>query len=141
MNRPRSGGAGRFVTRKDWTDMAADQKVLVIGGGIAGLSAATKLATLDIHSVIVEKAPIKTFYKNPAHPYSQGLIRSLPVLGRKVEQLYSIKGQPPGLLNLPPGCRFAPRCEQVKDICHRDYPPEIDIEDGHRVSCWLYQET
>ncbi len=58
MNRPRSGGAGRFVNRKGLTHVAADQKVLVIGGGIAGLSAATKLATLDIHSVIVEKAPI-----------------------------------------------------------------------------------
>ena len=89
---------------------------------------------------IVEKAPIKTFYKNPAHPYSRGLIKSLPVLGRKVEQLYSIKGQPPGLLNLPPGCRFAPRCEQVKDICRQDYPPEVDIEEGHRVSCWLYED-
>jgi oligopeptide/dipeptide ABC transporter ATP-binding protein len=88
---------------------------------------------------IVEKAPIKTFYKNPAHPYSRGLIKSLPVLGRKVDQLYSIKGQPPGLLNLPPGCRFAPRCEQVKDICRQDYPPEVDIEEGHRVSCWLYE--
>jgi oligopeptide/dipeptide ABC transporter ATP-binding protein len=89
---------------------------------------------------IVEKAPIKAFYKNPAHPYSRGLIKSLPVLGRKIEQLYSIQGQPPGLLNLPPGCRFAPRCEQVKDICHRDYPPEVNLDEGHRVSCWLYKE-
>jgi len=88
---------------------------------------------------IVEKAPIKTFYKNPAHPYSIGLIKSLPVLGRKVEQLYSIEGQPPGLLNLPPGCRFAPRCDQVKDICRKTYPPEVDLEEGHRVSCWLYE--
>ena len=87
---------------------------------------------------IVEKAPIKTFYKNPAHPYSIVLIKSLPVLGRKVKQLYSIKGQPPGLLNLPPGCRFAPRCEQVKDICRKTYPPEVALEEGHRVSCWLY---
>ena len=87
---------------------------------------------------IVEKAPIKTFYKHPSHPYSRGLIKSLPVLGRKVEHLYSIKGQPPELLNLPSGCRFAPRCEQVRDICHQDYPPEVDLDAGHRVSCWLY---
>jgi oligopeptide/dipeptide ABC transporter ATP-binding protein len=89
---------------------------------------------------IVEKAPIKTFYKNPAHPYSRGLIKSLPVLGRKVEQLYSIKGQPPGLLNLPPGCRFAPRCDHVKGICSKNYPPEVKLEDGHSVSCWMYSK-
>ena len=86
---------------------------------------------------IVEKAPIKTFYKNPAHPYSIGLIKSLPKLGRKVDQLYSIEGQPPSLFDLPAGCRFAPRCENVKTICKEKYPPEVELEGGHKVSCWL----
>lgn len=87
---------------------------------------------------IVEKAPIKTFYKNPAHPYSIGLIKSLPKLGRKVDQLYSIEGQPPSLFDLPAGCRFAPRCENVKAICKEKYPPEVELEGGHKVSCWLF---
>jgi oligopeptide/dipeptide ABC transporter ATP-binding protein len=87
---------------------------------------------------IVEKAPIKTFYKNPSHPYSLGLINSVPVLGRKTERLYAIEGQPPNLMNPPQGCRFADRCDKAKDICLKSYPPEISLEDDHMVSCWLY---
>ena len=89
---------------------------------------------------IIEKAPIKTFYKNPAHPYSQGLIQSVPVLGRRAERLFSIEGMPPSLINPPPGCRFAPRCSQARDVCAKKYPPEIQLEDEHLVSCWLYEE-
>jgi oligopeptide/dipeptide ABC transporter ATP-binding protein len=62
---------------------------------------------------IIEKAPVEIFYENPAHPYSNGLIRSVPVVGRRVDRLYSIEGQPPSLLNPPSGCRFAPRCEKA----------------------------
>jgi len=91
---------------------------------------------------IVEKAPVKTFYKNPAHPYSIGLINSVPILGKKSKKLYSIEGQPPNLLDPPEGCRFAARCEKVIDICNQEYPPEVTIESEsqHRVSCWLYTE-
>jgi oligopeptide/dipeptide ABC transporter ATP-binding protein len=87
---------------------------------------------------IIEKAPVKIFYANPAHPYSNGLIRSVPVVGRRVERLYSIEGQPPSLLNPPPGCRFAPRCEKAMPKCTVQYPPEVMLGDGHKVACWLY---
>ena len=87
---------------------------------------------------IIEKAPVKTFYKKPAHPYSAALIKSVPVLGRSSGRLYSIDGQPPSLLDPPPGCRFAPRCTQVKKPCFEIYPPETTREEGHKVSCWLY---
>ena len=87
---------------------------------------------------IIEKSPIRPFFKNPAHPYSIGLIRSVPVLRRRVERLYSIEGQPPSLLNLPSGCHFAPRCKDAMSICHESYPPEISLEQDHSVSCWLY---
>ncbi len=87
---------------------------------------------------IIEKAPVKTFYKNPSHPYSMGLINSVPVLGRKTDRLFSIEGQPPNLMDPPQGCRFAPRCDKVKDICLKSYPPEITLEEDHKVSCWLY---
>lgn len=89
---------------------------------------------------IVEKAPIKTFYKKPAHPYSIGLIESVPVLGRRSKRLYSIGGQPPNLLDPPPGCRFAPRCTKAKKVCFESYPPQITLEEDHDVSCWLYSE-
>ncbi len=87
---------------------------------------------------IIEKAQINKFYNHPAHPYSQGLIKSVPVLGRRSERLFSIDGTPPSLLNPPPGCRFAPRCNQAREVCTREYPPEIRLEDDHLVSCWLY---
>lgn len=89
---------------------------------------------------IIEKAPVKVFYENPAHPYSNGLIRSVPVVGRRVERLYSIEGQPPSLLNPTAGCRFAPRCQKAKRICNLKYPPEVILGDGHKVACWLYAE-
>jgi oligopeptide/dipeptide ABC transporter ATP-binding protein len=87
---------------------------------------------------ILEKAPIKTFYKNPAHPYSVGLIKSVPVLGRPAERLFSIKGQPPSLLDPPRGCRFSPRCTEAKKICSESHPPETTLAQDHKVSCWLY---
>ena len=89
---------------------------------------------------IIEKAPVKKFYKNPAHPYSVGLIRSVPVLGRPAERLFSIEGQPPTLLNPPSGCRFAPRCAKAEKICSETYPPETILEEDHKVSCWLYSQ-
>lgn len=89
---------------------------------------------------IVEKAPVMSFYQNPAHPYSQGLINSVPILGKKNRKLYSIEGQPPNLLDPPPGCRFAPRCEKTMDVCLEKYPPEVTLEEetNHRVACWLH---
>ncbi len=87
---------------------------------------------------IVESAPIKTFYKNPAHPYSVGLIQSVPVLGRSVERLASISGQPPSLFAMPEGCRFAPRCDKAHKKCFKAYPPKTQLEDDHSAACWLY---
>jgi oligopeptide/dipeptide ABC transporter ATP-binding protein len=87
---------------------------------------------------IIEKAPVKIFYENPAHPYSNGLIRSVPVVGRRVDRLYSIEGQPPSLLNPPSGCRFAPRCQKAMHRCLTHHPPEIALGEGHKVACWLY---
>jgi len=87
---------------------------------------------------IVEQAPVKAFYKTPCHPYTVCLIKSVPVLGRRTERLFSIGGTPPNLLHPPQGCRFEPRCSQALEICRSQYPPEKEIAAGHRVSCWLY---
>jgi oligopeptide/dipeptide ABC transporter ATP-binding protein len=84
----------------------------------------------------VETAPTRDIFKNPRHPYTTALIRSVPQLDKKDERLFSIEGQPPSLLRLPPGCRFAPRCSQAMDICKEQEPPEIKIADNHSVSCW-----
>jgi peptide/nickel transport system ATP-binding protein len=85
---------------------------------------------------IVETADVRELFRNPRHPYTIGLVNSVPRLDRKVERLASIEGQPPALLNLPPGCRFAPRCYAVHDRCWQEEPPPIRAGDGHFAACW-----
>jgi len=85
---------------------------------------------------VVEIAPVKELFAQPAHPYTVGLIRSLPKLGVKVKRLFSIEGQPPSLVNLPAGCRFAPRCGKATEICFAQYPPSVPLSASHEVNCW-----
>ncbi|AEV67559.1 ABC transporter ATP-binding protein [Acetivibrio clariflavus] len=87
---------------------------------------------------IVEQGSVYTIFNNPRHPYTKGLLRSLPDLSKKGEKLIPIQGNPIDLLNLPKGCAFAPRCENCMKVCLNHMPKEYSIEDGHRVSCWLY---
>jgi oligopeptide/dipeptide ABC transporter ATP-binding protein len=85
---------------------------------------------------IVETATTKDLFKSPKHPYTQALMNSVPRLDRKYDRLYSIEGQPPSLLNLPPGCRFYGRCEYKMDVCKEKEPPEIGTGPGESVCCW-----
>ncbi len=85
---------------------------------------------------ILETAATREIFKDPKHPYTSALMQSVPRLDQKGGRLYSIKGQPPSLRNLPAGCRFAPRCPVVKPVCREEEPPEVEISKGHFVSCW-----
>lgn len=87
---------------------------------------------------IVEQGTVYSIFHNPHHPYTKGLIRSLPDLNKKGEKLVPIKGNPIDLLNLPKGCAFAPRCENCLKVCINHMPAEHVEEDGHRTACWLY---
>lgn len=89
---------------------------------------------------IVEKATMKEFIDNPAHPYSKGLLNSTPVLGSKKGQLEPIPGQPPNLKKTVPGCQFAPRCSFCMERCHMDFPPVINLSPTHSLYCWLFAE-
>jgi len=86
---------------------------------------------------VVENAPIRDLFNNPKHPYTIALMESLPKMGKKLDRLYSIEGQPPDLREPPPGCLFAPRCPQAKEICRTELPVETVIGDGHTMRCWL----
>ena len=86
---------------------------------------------------MVETAPIREIFDNPRHPYTRALMSSLPKLDKNLKRLPSIQGQPPDLGNLPPGCSFAPRCSEVKNICRLEVPPESRPAEGHTLSCWL----
>ncbi len=89
---------------------------------------------------VVEYAPVKELFADPKHPYTQGLIASIPVLGVVKDELDVIPGSVPSLLDLPPGCRFATRCPYKMDRCDQEEPPLIQIEGaGDRIArCWLY---
>ena len=90
---------------------------------------------------IVEQADVVTVFKSPKHPYTQGLLSSIPTLATGKEQrLNVIKGTVPMLYNLPPGCRFAPRCPKVFDKCRQFEPNLKPVELGHTVRCWLYEK-
>lgn len=92
---------------------------------------------------IVEEAETRMLFKQPKHPYTVGLIGSIPVLGVVKDELDVIPGNVPNLINLPPGCRFAPRCrarvEHNLDICLHEEPKLIPVAPNHTVRCWLYQ--
>jgi len=91
---------------------------------------------------IVEQTDVRTLFKNPQHPYTQGLIGSIPVLGKVKEELAVIPGSVPNLIDLPPGCRFAPRCqvrlEHKLEQCTIQEPELLSVGVNHLVRCWLY---
>ncbi len=84
---------------------------------------------------IVEYADTRTVFKNPRHPYTRGLLNSIPQVGQK-RRLVPIEGTIPDPFEIPQGCAFAPRCPHAMDKC-REEPQLLEIESGHRVSCWL----
>jgi peptide/nickel transport system ATP-binding protein/oligopeptide transport system ATP-binding protein len=87
--------------------------------------------------LVVEQAPVKELYANPQHPYTQGLLGSLPRLeGSRSERLTNIKGQPPNLLSEPQSCPFAPRCPHVYERCLKENPALFPITDVHEAACW-----
>ncbi len=86
---------------------------------------------------IMEAGSVEQIYYGPLHPYTQGLLKSIPRLGHK-GSLHLIPGQPPDMTNPPPGCRFHPRCESAMPTCREEAPPAVEVEPGHLVACWLY---
>src|SRR5215212_7804997 len=90
---------------------------------------------------IVEFASTHDLFHDPLHPYTVGLLNSVPVLGRKDKKiLVPIKGMVPTPTSIPPGCPFAPRCPRAMKICVEQQPKLLEIRPGHQVSCWLYGE-
>ncbi|MDX3852465.1 ABC transporter ATP-binding protein [Streptomyces sp. AK02-01A] len=97
---------------------------------------------------IVETAPVHELYKRPAHPYTRGLLDSIPRLDQKGQELYAIKGLPPNLLKIPAGCAFNPRCPMAQDICRTEVPALTPVteQDGSELpgrgsACHFWKET
>ena len=89
---------------------------------------------------LVERAPVRTIFNSPAHPYTEALLHAVPRLTDRSERLWSIEGQPPDPANLPPGCPFNPRCAKAEDRCRQEIPPEFQLADNHYTRCWLWEK-
>ena len=89
---------------------------------------------------IVEKGTAEEIFAHPSHPYTIGLMASKPVVGKKVDKLYSIPGKVPNPVNMPDYCYFKDRCEMQLDCCKGEYPCEISLSPTHKVSCYRYYE-
>ena len=113
------------------------------------------LVTHDLHTVakfcddvmimyagrVVEEGPVSEVFARPGHPYTEGLLQAIPRFMHDADRLTTIPGQPPSLLDLPKGCRFAPRCPHATDQCRNEYPEWYATPSGdRRVACWLAEE-
>ena len=88
---------------------------------------------------LVERAPVRMVFNQPAHPYTEALLQAVPKLTDRSKRLWSIEGQPPDLANPPTGCPFNPRCPHAEDRCRREVPPEFQVGENHYTRCWLWE--
>jgi oligopeptide transport system ATP-binding protein len=91
---------------------------------------------------IIEEAPVESLYENPSHPYTLGLLGSLPRMdSRERHRLISIEGLPPVLFETPQSCPFAPRCRYAMNLCNQKNPPLQAVGPDHRAACWVDPKT
>jgi peptide/nickel transport system ATP-binding protein len=121
-----------------------DTSVILITHDLGVISEMADRVAVMYAGRIVEQAEIRTLFAKPVHPYTQGLMASIPVLGTVKEKLDVIPGSVPNLVNLPPGCQFAPRCrariEHQLTICTQVEPQLLPYDPDHLCRCWLYQD-
>jgi oligopeptide/dipeptide ABC transporter ATP-binding protein len=88
---------------------------------------------------VVESGGVERIFDRPAHPYTAGLLGSIPKLNERRDRLQVIEGTVPSASQMPTGCRFHPRCSSAQEICKQELPALMETEPGHEVRCWLYQ--
>ena len=115
-----------------------DASILLIGHDLGVISELCDRVAVMYAGKLVEHTDSTTIFKEPKHPYTQALLKSIPRLDVETERLLIIPGTVPRLINPSPGCRFHPRCEYAKEICSKEDPPLIEIGQGHSVACFLY---
>jgi len=115
--------------------------IILITHNLGVIAETVKRVIVMYAGKIVEEAKTKTLFENPQHPYTVGLLKSIPILGDKIRRgkvrLNEIAGVVPSLYELPSGCKFSTRCPSVMDICKEEEPELKEIETGHFSSCWL----
>ncbi|MFS8582173.1 MAG: peptide ABC transporter substrate-binding protein, partial [Limnochordales bacterium] len=88
----------------------------------------------------VERTDGRSLFRSAKHPYTEGLLGSLPKLGQKTERLQTIEGVVPSPFNMPEGCRFHPRCKYARDICAVEQPELLKLAEGHEAACFIHTD-
>ena len=112
--------------------------VLLISHDLGVISRICRRVAVMYAGTIVESAEVRTLFRDPKHPYTQGLLRSIPRNVRRRDRLEGIPGTIPNLIQPPSGCWFHPRCPRAMEVCRAVKPIPVDVASGHRVSCHLY---
>lgn len=116
-----------------------DTAIIMITHDLAVVAEMADRAAVMYCGKLVEESPVLELFDNPLHPYTRGLLKSIPHIEGEKERLYMIDGMVPPLTHLPPGCAFAPRCPEAQPRCHVERPSLKEIAPGRRVSCWLHE--
>jgi peptide/nickel transport system ATP-binding protein len=115
--------------------------MILISHDLSIISEICDKAAIMYGGKIAEYGGIIDIYKNPLHPYTQGLLGAFPSILAAKTRMTSIPGSPPDLLNPPPGCKFHPRCKYAMEICRKEDPAFLPVNNGHYVSCHLVQKA
>ena len=115
--------------------------VLLISHDLGVVAAVCRRIAVMYAGNIVELTTIERIFENPSHPYTRGLLRSIPNLARREDNLVGIRGSIPNFIEPPQGCRFHLRCDHAMDACRKVKPVLNDIEAEHRVACFLYESS
>ena len=115
--------------------------VLLISHDLGVVSRICRRVAVMYAGTVVETADVRALFRTPLHPYTQGLLRSIPKNVRRQEALQGIPGSIPNLVSPPAGCRFHPRCPRVMEVCRQTAPAPVPFEPGHTVSCHLFPAT
>src|SRR5207253_5016505 len=119
-----------------------DASIILITHNLGVVSQMAEQVAVMYLGKIVEFADTRELFHKPLHPYTVGLLNSVPVLGRKGKKILEpIKGMVPTATDEIRGCAFAPRCPHVMKICHEKEPPLRAVSPGHQTACWLYGDA
>ena len=116
--------------------------ILMITHDLGVIAETTQRIVVMYAGKVMEEGTTPTILEDPKHPYTRGLMKSIPQIGERSKygrrRLYEIEGIVPSLYDLPVGCKFSPRCPEVMDICRKTEPDLLQTDGAHQVRCWLY---
>ncbi len=131
----------RILHRMDEIRKQLNMSIIYISHDIAVIAEVAETVGVMYAGKLVEIGPTEAIFKSPHHPYTEGLMSAFPSIRGEKRELATIPGEPPNLLNPPPGCRFHPRCPYATAECKEKEPPLTPFEEGHLAACWHPRNT